>query len=124
MSAADSGTGQSRGRSQEELLAHLPGTLHRREWRDFGQNRTELMEAAGIAPGTEVPVFPGSVRDEGNWSASASYLQPLIGTWTGQWKMWMAPGAEPMVSEGTVTRETDGDRLNRLAALKRKVERG
>ncbi len=30
----------------ESRLADLPGRLHRREWRDFGHNRTELMELA------------------------------------------------------------------------------
>ncbi len=28
------------------LLAHLPGTLHRRPWKDFGHNRTELLQLA------------------------------------------------------------------------------
>jgi tetratricopeptide (TPR) repeat protein len=30
----------------ESRLAGLPGTLHHRPWRDFGQNRTELLELA------------------------------------------------------------------------------
>ena len=30
----------------ERVLAGVPGTLHRRRWRDFGHNRTELMELA------------------------------------------------------------------------------
>lgn len=34
----------------EELMKDVPGTLHRRPWRDFGTNRSELMKlAAGTA---------------------------------------------------------------------------
>jgi glycosyltransferase involved in cell wall biosynthesis len=34
----------------QALLGHLPGTLHRRPWKDFGHNRTELVELArGVA---------------------------------------------------------------------------
>ncbi|HZW10645.1 MAG TPA: DUF1579 domain-containing protein [Phycisphaerales bacterium] len=32
-------------------------------------------------------------------------LEPLIGEWEGTVKMWMTPGAEPMESVGSVTRE-------------------
>jgi hypothetical protein len=33
------------------------------------------------------------------------YLNTLIGEWEGTFKIWMEPGAEPMISEGTVSRE-------------------
>ena len=41
-------TGSEDGTPQlvEELLAGTPGTLHRSEWRDFGHNRSELMQLA------------------------------------------------------------------------------
>lgn len=33
------------------------------------------------------------------------YLDPLIGEWEGMFKIWMEPGAEPMISRGTAKRE-------------------
>ena len=33
------------------------------------------------------------------------YLDPLVGQWDGQFKIYMEPGQEPMLSRGTVTRE-------------------
>jgi hypothetical protein len=44
--------------------------------------------------------MPGMSTDEHHEA-----LTPLIGEWKGKVKFWMTPDAEPMESEGTVTRE-------------------
>ena len=33
------------------------------------------------------------------------HLDPLIGEWVGEFKIWMEPGGEPMVSKGTISRK-------------------
>ncbi len=33
------------------------------------------------------------------------YLDQLVGEWTGEYRIWMEPGTEPMVFNGTVSRE-------------------
>jgi len=43
-------------------------------------NRAELLEAAGMDRTGQALVLPGFVRDQGAWSAAASYRQSLIGT--------------------------------------------
>jgi predicted GH43/DUF377 family glycosyl hydrolase/glycosyltransferase involved in cell wall biosynthesis len=46
----DTGSADGTPEVIERALAGVPGTLHRRPWRDFGANRSELMElAAGSA---------------------------------------------------------------------------
>jgi tetratricopeptide (TPR) repeat protein len=42
----DTGSADGTPELIEKLLGHLPGDLHRRPWRDFGHNRTELMSLA------------------------------------------------------------------------------
>jgi len=47
----DTGSADGTPERIEALLADLPGELHHRPWRDFGANRTELLELA--APGAD-----------------------------------------------------------------------
>jgi len=42
----DTGTGDTRAEIITDLLKDVPGELHRREWFDFGHNRSELMDLA------------------------------------------------------------------------------
>ncbi len=100
----------------ERALADVPGTLHRREWVDFGHNRTELMELAhGV--GTHLLLVDadmtvrveGAFVDRGNdqellrHEGDPSYWIPRIVRSDRQWR-YVGATHEYLAADGEITR--------------------
>ncbi len=72
---------------------------------DWGWSNTSMAEPLQQAGEFETTPKMEAMVKAGTPGKNHEYLNKLIGTWVGTFRMWMEPGAPAIVFGGTVTRE-------------------
>lgn len=74
----------------------------------FVAGRTDVFSEGGGAWAQEEPQIPPEMQayiEAGTPGKHHRQLDPMVGQWSGEFKMYMEPGQPPMISRGTVTRD-------------------
>ena len=72
---------------------------------DWGWSNTSMAEPLQQASELEATPAMEAMVKAGTPGKNHEYLNQLIGTWVGTFRMWMTPGAPAMEFPGTITRE-------------------
>lgn len=105
----DTGSDDDTPERVERALARLPGQLHRRPWRDFAQNRTELLELARESGGDYLLLMDADMTVEAEPGVldhleADAYMLPLVGDMT-YWMPYLVKAGLPWRYVGS-THET------------------